>query len=114
MRANGARGRGHMISEAQKLRASKNDGHLVLALMAMTVVTGLDDAISFLGFGRVFTANMTGNVVLLGFAVAGGPGLAVRRPLTSLIEFLVGAVMGRRLSVALVGASRRRWLLTLA
>jgi hypothetical protein len=29
------------------------------------------DAVSFLGLGRVFTANMTGNVVLLAFAVAG-------------------------------------------
>ena len=103
-----------MISEAQKLRASKNDGHLVLALMAMTVVTGLVDAISFLGFGRVFTANMTGNVVFLGFAVAGAPGLSIRRSLTSLIAFLVGAIMGGRLAVAMVDTSRRRWLVTVA
>src|SRR5262245_42605664 len=40
------------------------------ALMGMTVVTGLVDAVSFLSLGRVFTANMTGNVVLLGFAAA--------------------------------------------
>ena len=39
---------------------------LVRALIGLTVVTGLVDAISFLGLGRIFTANMTGNVVFLG------------------------------------------------
>ncbi len=38
--------------------------------LGMTAVTGLVDAVSFLSLGRVFTANMTGNVVLLGFATA--------------------------------------------
>ena len=61
------------------------DSALLLALMVLTVVTGLVDAISFLGFGRVFTANMTGNVVFLAFAVAGAPGLSIRLSLTSLI-----------------------------
>ena len=41
---------------------------LVRALIGLTVVTGLVDAISFLGLGHIFTANMTGNVVFLGFA----------------------------------------------
>src|SRR2546426_6419352 len=104
----------HYPSEAPKLMASKNDRHLAFALMVITVVTGLVDAISFLGFGRVFTANMTGNVVLLGFAVAGAPGLSIRRSLTSLIAFLVGAIMGGRLAVAMVDTSRRRWLVTVA
>jgi uncharacterized membrane protein YoaK (UPF0700 family) len=31
----------------------------------MTAVTGLADAVSFLSLGHVFTANMTGNIVLL-------------------------------------------------
>ena len=44
---------------------------LVRALIGLTVVTGLVDAISFLGLGRIFTANMTGNVVFLGFAAGG-------------------------------------------
>jgi hypothetical protein len=40
------------------------------ALLVMTAVTGLVDALSFLSLGRVFTANMTGNIVLLAFATA--------------------------------------------
>src|SRR5262247_1880027 len=57
---------------------------VVCALMALTFITGVIDAVSFLGLGRVFTANMTGNVVLLGFAVAGVPGLSVARSLAAL------------------------------
>jgi uncharacterized membrane protein YoaK (UPF0700 family) len=102
------------LSEAAKLTASKNDGHLVFALMAMTVVTGIVDAISFLGLGRVFTANMTGNVVFLGFAIAGAPGLSIRRSLTSLIAFLFGATLGGRLAVAMAATNRRRWLVAIA
>jgi hypothetical protein len=43
---------------------------LPIALLVLTLVTGLVDAVSYLGLGHVFTANMTGNVVLLGFAVS--------------------------------------------
>jgi uncharacterized membrane protein YoaK (UPF0700 family) len=87
---------------------------LMTALMLMTVVTGFIDAVSYLGLGHVFTANMTGNVVLLGFAVAGAPLLSIARPLTSLGAFLVGAVVGGRLGTAMAAASRRRWLVTIA
>lgn len=90
------------------------DGALRVALMALTAVTGLVDAVSFLGLGHVFTANMTGNVVFLGFAAAGAPGLSVARSLASLIAFLFGALVGGRLGVAMAGAPRRRWLVTVA
>ena len=66
------------------------------ALLGMTVVTGLVDAVSFLSLGRVFTANMTGNIVLLAFATAHVPGLSVARSLTALSAFLVGAILGGR------------------
>src|SRR2546426_581442 len=49
---------------------------LVPLLLGLTVVTGLVDAVSYLALGHVFTANMTGNVVFLGFAAAGGRGLS--------------------------------------
>src|SRR2546422_9243827 len=91
-----------------------NSDRLPLALLTLTGVTGVIDAVSFLGLGRVFTANMTGNVVLLGFAVAGAPGLSIARSSTSLAAFLVGAALGGRLGVAMAVASRRRWLLTAA
>jgi uncharacterized membrane protein YoaK (UPF0700 family) len=64
---------------------------LLLTLVALTAVSGLVDAVCYLGLGRVFTANMTGNVVVLGFAVAGAQGFSVTATLTSLALFLVGA-----------------------
>jgi uncharacterized membrane protein YoaK (UPF0700 family) len=62
----------------------------------MTAVTGLVDAVSFLSLGRVFTANMTGNIVLLAFATAHVSGLSIARSLTALLAFLVGAILGGR------------------
>jgi uncharacterized membrane protein YoaK (UPF0700 family) len=60
----------------------------------LTFSTGLVDAVSYLGLGRVFTANMTGNVVLLGFGIAGSGGLPVVAPLVSLSAFLLGSAVG--------------------
>ena len=68
-------------------------------LLVMTAVTGIVDAVSYLALGHVFTANMTGNVVLLGFAVAGVKGLSAARSLAALFCFLAGAVFGGRVSV---------------
>jgi uncharacterized membrane protein YoaK (UPF0700 family) len=70
---------------------------LVVTLAALTVVSGFVDAVSFLGLGHVFTANMTGNVALVGFAVAGAPGFSVAASLCALGGFLAGAVVGGRL-----------------
>jgi uncharacterized membrane protein YoaK (UPF0700 family) len=66
------------------------------ALLGMTVVTGLVDAVSFLSLGRVFTANMTGNIVFLAFATAHVSGLSVARSSTALLSFLMGAILGGR------------------
>jgi uncharacterized membrane protein YoaK (UPF0700 family) len=71
---------------------------LVATLAALTVVSGFIDAVSFLGLGHVFTANMTGNVALIGFAVAGAPGFSVSASLCALGAFLAGAVAGGRLA----------------
>src|SRR5258708_21279107 len=68
------------------------------ALLGMTAVTGLVDAVSFLSLGRVFTANMTGNVVILAFATARVPGLSIARSLAALSAFLVGAIFGGRIA----------------
>jgi uncharacterized membrane protein YoaK (UPF0700 family) len=57
----------------------------------------LVDAASYLGLGHVFAANMTGNIVLLGFGLIGGYQLPVLAPLVSLTAFLVGAGAGGRL-----------------
>ena len=96
-------------------RAARSIRHpLARALLALTFTTGLVDAVSFLGLGHVFTANMTGNVVLLGFAVGGATGLSVARSLTSLVAFLIGAMLGGRFGLSRATMTRRRWLLTAA
>ncbi len=82
---------------------------LLFTLSLLTMVSGIVDAVSYLGLGHVFTANMTGNVVLLGFGVAGAPGFSVAASLASLAAFLVGAVVAGRMTLHV--SSRRRWLL---
>jgi uncharacterized membrane protein YoaK (UPF0700 family) len=74
---------------------------LTRALLALTFTTGLVDAASYLGIGHVFSANMTGNIVLLGFGIAGSGGLPVLAPLVSLAAFLVGAGAGGVLAARL-------------
>ena len=85
---------------------------LPLLLHIATVITGLIDAISYLALGHVFTANMTGNVVFLAFAVAGAPGLSITRSLTALVAFLIGAVIGGRLATRLAELVRPNWVTT--
>jgi uncharacterized membrane protein YoaK (UPF0700 family) len=100
-----------------KLTVASRPAHynsLVVALIALNFTTGLIDAVSYLGLGRVFTANMTGNVVLLGFAAVGVPGLSVTRSLIALGGFLVGAALGGRLGTVMASTTGRRWLLTAA
>jgi uncharacterized membrane protein YoaK (UPF0700 family) len=80
------------------------------ALFLLTFSSGVVDAMSYLGLGHIFTANMTGNVVLLGFAVAGVPGLSVARSVLSLAAFLPGAVLGGRLSRRMGSSDENRWL----
>lgn len=83
------------FDEAALLRGVGSIRHpLTQALMALTFTTGLVDAASYLGLGRVFTANMTGNVVLLGFGLAGAGGLPVLAPICSLAAFLLGSAAG--------------------
>ena len=63
-------------------------------LLLLTVVTGVVDAVSILALGRVFVANMTGNVVFAAFAVVGAPGFSLSASLFALAGFLVGAYGG--------------------
>ena len=80
-------------STAQEAAASIRHP-LTIALLTLTFSTGLIDAASYLGLGRVFTANMTGNVVLLGFGLAGAGGLPIISPILSLAAFLLGSGLG--------------------
>ena len=87
---------------------------LPVLLLVLTVTTGLLDAVSFLGLGRVFTANMTGNVVFLGFALGGAPGIPVASSLTAIGAFVVGAAIGGRLGKNFEGKQMRKWFLAVA
>jgi len=78
-------------------KTSLLDRILSYALLGMTAVTGMIDAVSFLGLGHVFTANMTGNVAFLGFAAVGTPGLSAARSAAALVAFLAGALIGGRI-----------------
>jgi len=80
-------------------------------LLGMTAVTGLVDAVSFLSFGNVFTANMTGNVVFLAFAIAGVPGLSIARSACALAAFLAGALVGGRTMANRDSDSQLPWTL---
>jgi uncharacterized membrane protein YoaK (UPF0700 family) len=69
-------------------------GPLPPLLVAMTLVTGLVDAFSYLVLGHVFVANMTGNVVFLAFALAGASGFSTFASLVALGSFLLGSFLG--------------------
>src|SRR3984893_7772669 len=94
------------------LQEARQERILPLLLHLFTAVTGLVDAVSYVALGHVFTANMTGNVVFLGFAMAGVPGLSALGSLTALAAFLVGAVIGGRLATTLAPRSGNRWRMT--
>ncbi len=82
---------------------------LTAVLLGLSAVTGIIDATSYLALGHVFTANMTGNIALLGFAVAQAQGLSVSRSGTALLAFLAGAVLGGRMATRMRAAPRHRW-----
>jgi uncharacterized membrane protein YoaK (UPF0700 family) len=70
---------------------------VLVALFGLTFVTGVIDAASVLDLGHVFVANMTGNVVFSGFALARLGDVWLSAALTALVAFLLGAVLGGRL-----------------
>ncbi|MFE4800617.1 YoaK family protein [Streptomyces sp. NPDC056708] len=91
-------------------RSPAHPTRLLAILMVLTMVTGLVDAVSYLGLGHVFTANMTGNVVIIAFALAGAPGFSLSASVISLAAFVVGAVAAGRLELALRHRPRHYWL----
>jgi uncharacterized membrane protein YoaK (UPF0700 family) len=79
---------------ARSLLADPKFGPLPALLLVMTAVTGVVDAVSILSLGRVFVANMTGNVVFAGFALVGAPGFSLGASLFALAGFMAGAALG--------------------
>src|SRR3954465_11467415 len=76
-------------------------------MLVLTVLTGVVDAVSILSLGRVFVANMTGNVVFVGFALAGASGFSLSASVSALAGFLVGAAVGG-IAVERLGGHRGR------
>jgi uncharacterized membrane protein YoaK (UPF0700 family) len=95
------------------LVADPRHGPLPVLLLILTAVTGLVDAVSILRLGRVFVANMTGNIMFTAFALAKAPGFALATSLLALLGFLIGAAVGGMLTARL-GPDRSRLLLAAA
>ena len=88
-----------------------NDRHgpLPPLMILLTVVTGLVDAFSYLALGHVFVANMTGNVIFAGFAIAGARGFSLSATVVALAAFVAGAFLGGRI-IRFAGPHRARVL----
>ncbi|HEY4022970.1 MAG TPA: YoaK family protein [Pseudonocardiaceae bacterium] len=82
----------------------------VAALLTLTTVTGLVDAVSYLRLGHVFVANMTGNVVFLGFSVDQHSGLSALASLIAVAAFVAGAFVGGRVAHAVAATRPAHWL----
>jgi uncharacterized membrane protein YoaK (UPF0700 family) len=109
VRVLGGDGRPNRRSGWQLLHADPDHGPLPALLVGLTALTGIVDAVSILALGRVFVANMTGNVVFAGFALAGAAGFALAASLAALAGFVAGAFAGGGL-IRRVGHDRA-WLL---
>jgi uncharacterized membrane protein YoaK (UPF0700 family) len=86
-----------------------SDRLTVTGLLLLTFATGLVDAISVLVLGHVFVANMTGNVIFLGFWFVADSGVDLTAALVAFASFVAGTVLGGRLARHLDGHVRR-WL----
>ncbi|MHC3469357.1 YoaK family protein [Streptomyces sp. 7R007] len=87
----------------QALTGGTRDGRVLAPLLILTLLSGVIDAVSLLGLGHVFVANMTGNLVLIGLALAGAPGSSPAGPLTALGGFVLGALLVRTVAPDRVG-----------
>jgi uncharacterized membrane protein YoaK (UPF0700 family) len=106
------------MTSPTEVEKRKQQVALIPLLLTMTVASGAVDAVSILRLGRVFVANMTGNVVFLGFALAGAKGFSISASLVALGCFLAGAwIAGRvgwpRPRLALARAATAEALLVL-
>jgi uncharacterized membrane protein YoaK (UPF0700 family) len=96
---------------ADVMASPVSDRLTVTALLLLTFATGLVDAISVLVLGHVFVANMTGNIIFLGFWFVPRAGVDLTAAIVAFVSFLTGTVIGGRL-VRHFGVRTRRWLTT--
>ncbi|MFF2621928.1 YoaK family protein [Oerskovia jenensis] len=67
--------------------------HYRVLLLVLTFSTGIIDGICYLALDQVFTANMTGNVLILGMGLAGGQDVPTAGPLMALAAYVTGAAI---------------------
>jgi uncharacterized membrane protein YoaK (UPF0700 family) len=67
--------------------------HYRVLLLVLTFSTGIIDGICYLALDQVFTANMTGNVLILGMGLAGGQDVPTAGPLVALLAYVAGAAV---------------------
>ena len=86
-----------------------SDRLTVVSLLLLTFATGIVDAVSVLALGHVFVANMTGNIIFLGFWFVPHSGVDLTAAIVAFVSFLAGTVLGGRLARH-IGSDARRWL----
>lgn len=72
----------------------KHSAWFDIMLMLLASVAGCIDVMSYYRLGHVFTANMTGNTILLGLSIGEGKLSSSLHSLTALAGFFVGALLG--------------------
>ncbi|WP_181785795.1 DUF1275 family protein [Streptomyces phytophilus] len=98
---------------AARARQGRSRYRTDTALILLTITAGITDALSFLGLGGVFTANMTGNLVLVGMAATSDESWQevlrgdVLRCTASFAGFALGMLAGFRLLRTRPAGSRR-------
>jgi uncharacterized membrane protein YoaK (UPF0700 family) len=102
-----ARRRSRAISTIME-RSTRGDIRVHL-LVALTAVSGVTDAASYLGLGHVFTSNMTGNWVALAFVTTGARDIQVLRLGLSFVGFLTGAAIAGQIARRPWKGGRKGW-----
>src|SRR6202022_519569 len=81
----------------------------VVSLLLLTFATGIVDAGSVLALGHVFVANMTGNIIFLGFWFVPHSGVDMTSAVVAFVSFVAGTVLGGRLARH-IDSEVRLWL----
>lgn len=78
-----------------------------LPVLSLALASGAMDAFTFLALGRVFTSNMTGNLVLLGVSAGHGRFSEALGSLVALTAFICGLVATFRFTASTTGWTPR-------
>ena len=78
------------------MRRLPTEHRYTAGLLLLTVSTGAIDAVSYLALDRVFTGNMTGNVLFIGFALVGVAGIPLLNNVIALLGFVTGSIVSGR------------------